>query len=342
MIEPMKAKSTLKQAELQDGDIVCFQKAVDKRGSESKSSEPEQESISHQTNQLAIADNQDRSISLKGAHSQLDHIDDARVFYDFLLHRRLVKFYAHPRTATADQEPFTLALSSKHDYDQVASKVGEKLNVDPTHLRFWTVNITTGNPKATVKRVQNLQNILNPPYSTFSNNNQRSDSLYYELLDMSLSELDTKKLMKIMWLSEGITKEVRSHTSMQFNSNLVQELIEVLVPKSGTASDIVAGLIKKGQLEDEATAGPIRLFETHSNRIHRELSRASPISNITDYVQLVAERCPQDEIDANPNDFIYAFHFHHEPSKSHGIPFKFRVIEVSIRVGPVILLLSNT
>jgi ubiquitin carboxyl-terminal hydrolase 7 len=27
MIEPMKAKQSLKAAELQDGDIVCFQKA---------------------------------------------------------------------------------------------------------------------------------------------------------------------------------------------------------------------------------------------------------------------------------------------------------------------------
>jgi len=211
MIEPMKAKSSLKAAELQDGDIVCFQKAPDKRGSEPISSESEQESISHLTSQLSITDGSGRSTLSKVSHSQLDHIDDARVFYDFLLHRRFVKFFPHPRTATPEQEPFTLPLSGKHEYDQVATKVGEKLKIDPTHLRFWTINVTTGNPKATVKRVQTLQTILNPPYSTFSNNNQRSDALYYELLDMSLSELDTKKALKIVWLSEGITKEVRSH-----------------------------------------------------------------------------------------------------------------------------------
>lgn len=208
MIEPMKAKSSLKASELQDGDIICFQKASDSSGSESKSSESEQESISHLTNQLALTNLDDRSSQSKVSHSQLDHIDDARIFYDFLLHRRFVKFFPHPRTATPEQEPFTLALSSKHDYDQVATKVGEKLNKDPTHLRLWTVNFSTGNPKATVKRVQTLQNILNPSYGTMGSSNQRSDSLYYELLDMSLSELDTKKLLKIAWLSDGITKEV--------------------------------------------------------------------------------------------------------------------------------------
>jgi ubiquitin carboxyl-terminal hydrolase 7 len=211
MIEPLKAKSSLKSAELQDGDIVCFQKAPDKKGSDQKSSESEQESISHLANQLAITDSDGRSALSKVAHPQLDHIDDARVFYDFLLHRRIVKFYPHPRTATPDQELFTIALSSKHTYDQIATKVGEKLNIQPTHIRFWSVNASTGNPKAAIKRGQNqnLQSILNPPYSTFSNNNQRPDSLYYELLDMSLTELDTKRALKIVWLSEGITKEVR-------------------------------------------------------------------------------------------------------------------------------------
>lgn len=31
MIEPLKGKQTLKAAELQDGDIVCFQRVSDKK-----------------------------------------------------------------------------------------------------------------------------------------------------------------------------------------------------------------------------------------------------------------------------------------------------------------------
>ena len=31
MIEPMKPKSTLAQAEIQDGDIVCFQKELSEK-----------------------------------------------------------------------------------------------------------------------------------------------------------------------------------------------------------------------------------------------------------------------------------------------------------------------
>jgi ubiquitin carboxyl-terminal hydrolase 7 len=108
-------------------------------------------------------------------------------------------------------------MSSKFSYDQIAAKVGEKLDVDPTHLRFHTVNASTGNPKTPIKRnlTQTLQQILTPPYSTFGNNNQRPDMLYFEILDMSLSELDTKKNLKVTWLSEGITKDVGSIFNIQ-------------------------------------------------------------------------------------------------------------------------------
>ncbi len=112
----------------------------------------------------------------------------------------------------AEEEIFEVTLSKKMSYDQFSAKVGEHLKVDPTHIRFSTVNATTGKPKAIVKRNNNqlLSQILNPPYSAYGNNNQMPNALYYEVLDLSLSELETKKHLKITWVSEGVTKEVRS------------------------------------------------------------------------------------------------------------------------------------
>jgi len=253
---------------------------------------------------------------LKSGLTHTDNIEDARVFYDYLVHKRIVRFYPHPgRNAHPESlTTFDLDLSTKHTYDQVAAKVGEQLHNDPTHLRFWTVNATTGNPKASVKRGQSqiLQTILNPPYSTFSNNNQRPDSLYYEILDISLTELDTKKALKVIWLSEGVQKE---------------DIYDVLVPKNGNVDDLITALIKKGQFDEESKGGPIRVYEVHSNKIHRELPKTHPVVSITDYVQLVAERIPAEDLDAPLSEFVTAFHYHNEPSKSHGIPFKFRIKE---------------
>lgn len=140
-----------------------------------------------------------------------DRCEDAREYYDFLQFKRTVKFHAHPTRSDPEKyTPFDLVLSAKISYDQLAEKVGSELGVDPTHIRFYTVNQTTAHPRAAVKRLstnQNLQQILNPTGYSQLNQNQRNDALYFEVLDMSLAELDTKKNVKVTWLSEGITKE---------------------------------------------------------------------------------------------------------------------------------------
>jgi len=177
MIEPMKPKSTLAMAEIQDGDIVCFQRV--------------------------LSEKEAASISQTGGYT------DAREFYDYLLNRKTVSF--HPKfPIEGEKDGFKLDLSRKMSYEQFSAKVGEYLKVDPTHIRFSTVNVTTAKAKAPVKRNanQNLYQILNPQFGTYGNNNQRDDGLYYEILEMSLSELDTKKNLKLTWVTDGISKEV--------------------------------------------------------------------------------------------------------------------------------------
>ncbi len=144
------------------------------------------------------------------AIAQTGGYTEVKEFYDYLLNRIRVSFIARNMAETEDSS-FTLYLSKKMSYDQFAAKVAERLGVDPTHIRFWTVNASNGRPKATVRRLPNviLGGILAPSFNSYGNTqNQRSDSLYYEALEMSLSELEMRKNMKITWLSEGITKEV--------------------------------------------------------------------------------------------------------------------------------------
>lgn len=137
---------------------------------------------------------------------------DAKDFYDYLLNRINVKFCPKVIVKDAENDSFEITLNKKMSYDQFSTKVGEHLKVDPTHIRFSTVNSTNGKPKAIVKRNNNqtLQQILTPPYSTYGSNTQSSNALFFEVLDLSLSELETKKPLKITWVSEGVTKEVSS------------------------------------------------------------------------------------------------------------------------------------
>ena len=279
MIEPMKPRNTLGQAEIQDGDIVCFQKAVTEKESS--------------------------SILSAG------HCSDARDFYDYLLNRITVHF--SPKTVTdAEREVFDLVLSRKTTYDQLAAKVSDYLKVEASHIRFASVHSTTGRPKATVKRQINttLWNILRPNFAGYNNNNQRDDALIYEVLEMSVTELESKKSLKVILLSEGITKE---------------ETYDILVPKAGLVSDLVRGLQKKAGLSD-AVMDRTRIFEVAQSKIHKELADEGSVVPIQEFAMLYAEVIPDEEMNAEEGDkAIYAFHFDKEPNRLHGVPFKFVV-----------------
>lgn len=102
-----------------------------------------------------------------------------------------------------------------------------------------------------------------------------------------------------------------------------------MVPKNGTVEDLINALIKKAQLEDEAKAGPIQIYEIHGNKIHRELARDYQVISITDYSTMIAERVPEENLpDEADGHLIQCFHFQGEPNKAHGIPFRFRLIPV--------------
>lgn len=300
MIEPMKPKFTLQQAEIQDGDIICFQRTL----SEKESS----------------------AIASTGGYT------DTREFYDYLLNRIVIRFF--PKIANEQEEStFSLALSRKMSYDQYSAKVGEHLKVDPTHLRFSTVLSSTGKAKQPVRRSQGLTlaQTLMPALGTYANSNQRPDALFYEILEMSISELETKRSIRIQWLPEGVVKEVcdASCGSLIQADDGVKEPVDVLAPKNGIVEDLISPLQRKLNLSDEA-AGKLRFYESHGYKISKYLNTNSILASISDYSTLFAELMPEDEDRADDNDrAIDAFHFDKEISKPHGVPFKFVVKPVS-------------
>ncbi|GAM84050.1 hypothetical protein ANO11243_020410 [Dothideomycetidae sp. 11243] len=301
-VETMKPKQTLSQSELQDGDIVCFQKALS------------------QEDTTAV---QQRSPSA---------YLEAPAFYDYLLNRIVVHFApkpAAPQSVTiepADDAKFSLFLSKKDSYDNLAIKVAEHLSnaskttIHPTHIRFTTVNIQSQKPRAIVKRLPSatLTSILigtsSGAYTGYGYANQSPDSLYYEALEMSLADLEQRRMLKIMWLSEGISKE---------------EQLDILVPKQGTLADVLPILQKKASIPEEAIE-KVRFLEVHSGKIYRLLANDFPVANLNEFCNIYAEITPPDE-EALPEDapdrMFCCFHYEKEPAKTHNIPFVFLLKE---------------
>jgi len=102
-----------------------------------------------------------------------------------------------------------------------------------------------------------------------------------------------------------------------------------LVPRNGTISDLLAGLQKKANL-DEETIRDVRVYEAHSGKIYKELSDNFSIAGVNEFVTLYAEKVPEEEVNMQEGErTINAFNFDREPNRPHGVPFKFVVKPVS-------------
>lgn len=93
--------------------------------------------------------------------------------------------------------------------------------------------------------------------------------------------------------------------------------------------DLIASLIKKAKISNEEEAGPVRIYEISNHKFFRELERNYPVISINDYTTVIAERIAPEEVEVNKdsNHFISVFQFHGEPSRAHGIPFRFLLKE---------------
>lgn len=102
-----------------------------------------------------------------------------------------------------------------------------------------------------------------------------------------------------------------------------QEQLEILVSRNGIISDLVGGIAKKLNLDEQATQN-IRIIEVHGGKIHKELPDEFNVAGINEFTALYAEKIPEEEVNASSEDkFIYCYHFDKEPTKPHGVPFKF-------------------
>ncbi|CAI2180552.1 16272_t:CDS:10 [Funneliformis geosporum] len=261
MIEEMKLKSTFQQSEIQDGDIIVFQKMLT-----------------------------DKEIQ---EHSSAGRIHNIIQFYESLTLRIVVSF--KPKLKDRDPKP---------EFDLVAEQVAAHLRTDPLKLRFTTAHSTSGTPKNVIKRTTNqtlsemLQAYLTPS----------SHLLFYEMLDISIVELETKKFFKITWLGNTVKEE--------------EHKIDIRLQKNAIVNDILEEILKKVTLSSPNAS--IRLYEVMNHKIHRDCIGTEPIEKIQEFTTLYAEEIPQDELLADNNDrIIQVYHFTKEPLRTHGIPFRF-------------------
>lgn len=155
--------------------------------------------------------------------------------YDFFVNRVVVTFKPrYEEIEESKQAEFELTLSKKNNYEQVAQRVGAFLDYDPAKLRFTAAG-TNGLPKnVSIRRTQaaNVAEMVQPSYTATP-----MTLLYYEMLDIPLQELESKRNVKITWMGTS-NKEESQHSFLMNKTSAFHEVSEALLKavKVGTSA----------------------------------------------------------------------------------------------------------
>lgn len=195
-------------------------------------------------------------------------------YFEFLQNRVVVQFKPReldPRLPEHQNQEFELELAKKMPYDVVAERVAQRLDAEPMKLRFSTQTSQASASRNTIKRAPGvtLSTMLHQSYGPHNPN-----VLYYEILDIAITEFEVKKYMKITFLDSQLKEQPIADPP--------------LVPKNGTVADIIEALKPKVKLSENGT-GKIRLFEVNNGKLGKEYVPEDLIKDISDSTNLYAE-----------------------------------------------------
>ncbi|KAL2912015.1 ubiquitin-specific protease ubp15 [Polyrhizophydium stewartii] len=273
MIEPIKLTDTFKQAELIDGDIICFQRDIVGEGI------------------LQISDPQ-----LLSAPGYYEHLSN-----------RITVMLKPKSKELPNKGDFELVLSKKMLQDAVLDKIAATLDIDPLKIRLWNATLgVTPIPRGMIRRTKTatLNEMLG---NTFYS--QASNVIFYEMLDVSILEFETKRYIKVQFV-DATLKE--------------QGPFDLLVLKTAHIVDVLgAAAVKVGFKGDLAH---LRMLETSHSRISRVFQRDDLVSAMVDLQgsTLIVEEMCAEEIDKAPEDKVVPVtHFFKDPFRGHSTPFMF-------------------
>ncbi|CAG8655599.1 12786_t:CDS:2, partial [Racocetra fulgida] len=111
-----------------------------------------------------------------------------------------------------------------------------------------------------------------------------------------------------------------------------EEVIDVILPKTALVDEILEVILQKLSLPWPTYR--IRLYDVINYQIINEYESTDQLDTVQENLRkLYAEEIPQDEINLNTNDSVVkVFHFTEEPLSTHGVPFKFVIKTVRLRM----------
>ena len=243
MVDPIKLDLTFTQAEISDGDIIWFQP---------KHTEEE---------------------SHPGA-KEADAITTVPLYLEYLSNRLIIVFKPKSKQLP-NKGDITLTLSKKMVYDTVVSNLAAALSFDPMKIQLTSsaTGKTTQVPKSVIRPSRELQLQVMVGVSAAHQSYMPNELvLFYEMLDISIHEFETKKYFKVLFLDANL----KEHGPF-----------ELLLLKTAKVSDLIqAAKLKVGYGGERES---LRLFEVKHGRYEKVLEPQEVVSVISDSTTLQIE-----------------------------------------------------
>ena len=213
----------------------------------------------------------------KGSYS------DVPEFMDYQLHKVDVQFIPKDKSNNGVQ----LQIHKGTKYNDVATKVAEKLECDPEKIQFFTVGLHE-EPKTAIRRSLSttLEDMLHTPYR-----NHVKQRLFYEILDIKLSELESKRQVKVTLCTPTLKDCDTSVIWISKQARITDLLREIGVVKDQETNS--------NKFLSENGTRRVRVFEAIGNRFSREFLG-------TDALALLSES-PSAQLYVEVNIFIFFF-----------------------------------
>ncbi|KAI8330654.1 hypothetical protein EDC96DRAFT_452112 [Choanephora cucurbitarum] len=290
-IDLLKSDQTFRKAEIQNGDIVCFQRTLSQKESD--------------------------ELAKQGL------ITSAPDYYASLYNRCCVLFKPKPNVAQPQHDEVRIVLDRTSNYNAIAAQLASKIGVEHSKIRFTASHPITNQPreviqyKPTVRLEEILSNLSKPQdylqYVGFEHVN--APVLYYEVLDVDISDLESKRSIEVVVLGSNLRKETK---------------VSCLVSRAGSVGQLLDQIIVKGKMETKDPS-KIRLFEAMDGKVTKEFSNDQTVDNVACEKSAVvyAEPIPKDELemDLDTDRLIQVVHYHDHPTSFHSIPFRFVAIK---------------
>ncbi|XP_022916946.1 ubiquitin carboxyl-terminal hydrolase 7 isoform X1 [Onthophagus taurus] len=241
----------------------------------------------------------------KEDREELSDLPTCVEFFKDLFHRVEVTFVDK---CIPNDQGFTMELSQRMTYDQLARAVAQRVGTDPYLLQFFKCQNYKDSPGNALRctfegTLKDLLVFTKP---------KMPKKIFYQQLSIRVNELETKKQFKCVFIGLKMRDE--------------KELI--LYPnKNGTVGDLFEEA--KKQIEfSEGSTGKLRLTEVSCNKVSLGPKEDTLLEGLTLCATKIyrIEEVPRDELHMGDDEMLIpCAHFHKEAFSTFGAPFLIRI-----------------